>query len=214
MKLPDGVLATTARQLGRPNGPLGRVVGRLLNRGNRTVVAAAVEAARPTPGCVVADVGFGGGIGLSLLLDRVGTTGVVHGIEISDTMLTQARRRFRGELDDGRLQLHNATMDRLPLADASVDAMVSTNTIYFVRDLDAGLTDIARVLRPPGRLALGVGDPEAMARMPFTRHGFELRPISDVIDHLTRAGFSLVEDRRVGEDARASHVIIAEIPPS
>lgn len=95
------------------------------------------------------------------------------------------------QLDGGQLQLHQAVMDRLPLADASVDAVVSTNTIYFVRDLDAALSAVARVLRPGGRLALGVGDPEAMEKMPFTKHGFRLRPMSEVIDHLSRPAWRL-----------------------
>ncbi len=129
MAVPDRILLTVATQLGRPSGPLGRVIGRLLNRGNRAVITAAVDAARANPGCAVLDVGFGGGAGLGLLLDRVGPGGDVHGVEISQTMLTRARRRFRRELSDRRLHLHDATMDRLPLPDASIDAVVSTNTI-------------------------------------------------------------------------------------
>ena len=101
-------------------------------------------------------------------------------------------------------------MQQLALPDGSVDAVVSTNTIYFVDDLDAALSSLARVLRPGGRLALGVGDPAAMAKMPFTTHGFTVRPINDVVDSLGRAGFTLVEDRRVGKGPDAFHVLACE----
>ncbi len=213
MALRDRALRMVAGQLGRPSGALGRLVARRLNRGNRAVVTAAVEAARPAPGAAVAEVGFGGGLGVSLLLDRVAPDGVVHGVEISETMLARAGRVFRREVADGRLQLHRATMDRLPQPDGSLDAVVSTNTIYFVDDLPAALTGIARVLRPGGRLALGVGDPSAMARMALTRHGFTLRPVSEVMDEVSRAGFTALEDHRVGSDAEAPHVLVAERAP-
>ena len=65
----------------------------MLNRGNRWSVKAAVQLSGAAPGKVVADVGFGGGIGLSLLLDRVGDRGVVCGIDISRDMLDRARSR-------------------------------------------------------------------------------------------------------------------------
>ena len=166
---------------------------------------------RPSGG-TAAEIGFGGGAGLALLLDQVGPTGVVHGVEISQTMLAQARHRFKEQLEDKSLHLHEATMQRLPLPDASVDAVVSTNTIYFVDDLIASMAELARVLRPGGRLALGVGDPAAMAKMPFTKHGFTLRPISDVIESLRLAGFAAIEDRRVGDGADAFHVLACERP--
>src|ERR1700752_108104 len=73
--------SAVAGQLGRPHGFFGPVVAIMLNRGKGRAIAAAVDSAEVPTGGVVADVGFGGGIGLSLLLDRVGDGGVVAGIE-------------------------------------------------------------------------------------------------------------------------------------
>lgn len=214
MAIRERALAGLSRQLGRPTGLVGRVVGRALNRGNRSVILAAVEAVGAREGCTVAEIGFGGGAGLALLLEQVGPAGVVHGIEISPTMLAAARRRFENQVTNGSLRLHEAGMQQLPLPDGSVDAALSTNTIYFVDDLGAALSELARVLRPGGRLALGVGDPTAMAKMPFTKHGFTLRPITEVIDSLRSTGFTLIEDRRVGDGPDAFHVLICERVPS
>ena len=210
MTIRERALVSVSRQLGRPTGLVGRVVGRALNRGNRSAIVAAVDAAEASDGCTVAEIGFGGGAGLALLLDRVGPTGVVHGIEISQTMLAGARRRFAKQIDEKRLQLHEATMQLLPLPDGSVDAVVSTNTIYFVDDLSAAMAELARVLRPGGRLGLGVADPAAMEKMPFTKHGFTVRPISEVVESLRQAGLTLVEDRRVGDGPDAFHVLACE----
>ena len=207
MAIRERVLVGLSRQLGRPSGLVGRVVGRLLNRGNRSIILAAVDAAEARSGSVVAEIGFGGGAGLALLLDQVAPSGVVHGIEISQTMFAAARRRFESQVKQASLLLHEASMRQLPLPDGSVDAVVSTNTIYFVEDLGACVSELARVLRPSGRLALGVGDPPAMAKMPFTKHGFVLRPIGEIIESLRVAGLTLIEDRRVGDDPEAFHVL-------
>lgn len=208
MFVADRALAALARQLAEPSGFAGRIVGRLLNRGNRAVVEAAVEAVDVDSGSVVADIGFGGGVGVNLLLQRVGDAGSVHGVELSTRMLDEARRRFRDQIARGHLHLHDARMENLPFPDSSLDAVISTNTIYFIADLTAALSELARVLRPAGRLALGIGDPDQMARMPFTRHGFRLRPIPGVIDQIRAAGLADVEDQRVGEGPEAFHLLV------
>jgi arsenite methyltransferase len=104
------IYAGIARQLGHPAGLAGRLVGVALNLGDRKHVTAAVDALSIPPGGVVADVGFGGGVGIALLLDRVGASGRVHGVDVSSEMLRRAARRFREEISAGRLELYQASM--------------------------------------------------------------------------------------------------------
>ncbi|MEJ7831759.1 MAG: methyltransferase domain-containing protein [Nocardioides sp.] len=198
-----------ASQLGHPRGPVGRLVGRLLNRANRGAVAAAVAALSPAPGETLADVGFGGGLGLDLLLRGVGPDGHVLGIEISQTMIGRAERRFRRDLASDRLRLHSGSMTGLPLATGSIDGALTINTIYFVDDLDLAFAELGRVIRPAGRVVIGLGDPDAMARMPFTQHGFRVRPATEVIEHLGRAGLTVQDHRRVGGGEDAVHLLVA-----
>ncbi|UFS98033.1 class I SAM-dependent methyltransferase [Nocardia huaxiensis] len=202
------LMSLVARQLGHPSGPLGKLVAVALNRGNKAAVTAAVETVAVTPGETAADIGFGGGVGLPLLLDRTGSTGVVYGIEIADDMLDRARGRFADAIGAGRLQLRTGSLTELPLDADSLDAIITTNTIYFVDDLDAACTELARVLRPKGRLVIGIGDPDAMAKMPFTPYGFRLRPVADVIEALTRAGLT-VEDRPLTGGPVPFHLLLA-----
>jgi ubiquinone/menaquinone biosynthesis C-methylase UbiE len=209
MQLRDRFMGGLARQLGHPDGWRGRLVGRRLNRGNRDTVTAAVELTGVAAGDRAADLGFGGGIGLRVLLERVGAVGHVDGVDVSETMLESARRTFRAEISAGRLALHPATMVDLPLDTASLDALITVNTIYFVEDLDRAFGEIARVLRPGATGVVGLADPEAMAQMPFTAHGFRLRAVSEVSALLERSGFSTVRDVRVGEDPRAFHLLVA-----
>lgn len=211
MGLRDRLLAGMAKQLGRPEGMRGRLVGRGLNKGNRAAVTAAVAATAAGPGQVVADIGFGGGIGLQLLLERVGVDGKVHGVELSDTMLKEARRRFGSECAADRLTLQPGTLGDLPLDDGSLDALITTNTVYFVEDLGRAFAEVGRVLRPTGRAVIGIADPEWMSSMPVTAHGFRIRPIDDLVALLHQAGFADVRDERVAGDERAFHLLIARV---
>jgi arsenite methyltransferase len=208
MGLRQRALATVAGQLGRPHGLVGRGVAVLLNRGNRQAVAGAVDAAEATAGKTVADIGFGGGLGLDLFLRRVGPQGTVYGVEVAEDMLTRARARFATQIAAGRVRLVNGPLTALPLDDRSLDAAISVNTVYFVSDLDAACAELARVLRPGGRAVLGIGDPDAMARLPFTAYGFNLRPIAEIIAALENAGFADVEQRRLDEVAISHHLLV------
>ena len=161
-------MAGIAKQLGHPRGVGGRMVGLALNRGNRGFVRAAVQALHADDDAVVADIGFGGGVGLKILLDSVSRSGSVHGVEVSDTMLKQAARRYRRDIAAGRLALHEGSLTRMPFADGTLNGVVTVNTIYFVAELQEAFTELARVTAPLGRIVVGVADPEAMAKFPFT----------------------------------------------
>jgi arsenite methyltransferase len=201
------LFTTVAGQLGRPHGFLGPLVARALNRGNARAIHAAVDAADVPPGGVAADIGFGGGLGLQLLLDRVGDNGVVHGIEVSDDMLNRARSRFVRDVQAGRLRLANGSLTALPLDDASIDAVITLNTVYFVDELDAACVELARVIRPGGRAVVGIGDPEVMERAPVTPYGFTLRPVTEIVAALAKSGLT-VEHHRLEDKPMPRYTIV------
>lgn len=203
------MLTAVAGQLGRPHGLVGRGVALLLNRSNRRAVVGAADATGAVTGNTVADIGFGGGLGLELLLQRVGQDGTTYGVEIAEDMLRRAQARFAPQIAAGSIKLCNGSLAALPLEDKSLDAAITVNTLYFVDDLDAACTELARVLRLGGRAVLGIGDPDAMARLPFTAYGFRLRPIPEVVAALQKTGFDEVEQRRLDDTAVPHHLLIA-----
>jgi arsenite methyltransferase len=205
--LRERLLTTVAGQLGRPHGILSPFVARVLNRGNERAIAAAADAAEIPRGAVAADVGFGGGVGLQLLLDRVADAGVVHGIEIADDMLRRAGSGFGRDVRSGRLRLSSGSLTGLPLDDNSVDALITLNTVYFISELDAACAELARVLRPGGRAVIGIGDPDVMARLPFTPHGFTIRPVGEIAAVLENSGLQ-VEQRRLDEKPMPRYLFI------
>lgn len=189
------LMSTLAGQLGNPHGVLGKGVAFMLNRGNKRAIEAAVTAAGISAGQRAADLGFGGGAGLSLLLDRVGADGVAYGIELSADMLARARSAHPRETASGRLRLADGSLTALPLADDSLDAAITVNTLYFVPDLDAVCAELARVIRPGGRVVIGIGDPDTMAKLPFTPYGFTLRPVADVVAALAKSGCTVTQEQ-------------------
>lgn len=108
LPVPHVLLRTLGSQFGGPSGPLGSLVALFMNKGNEPAIAEAVDALGLTGSEQVADIGFGGGLGLELLLDRTGAGGRVHGVEPSRDMLRRARKAHRKEVADGRLVLHLA----------------------------------------------------------------------------------------------------------
>lgn len=207
MKPPRALIPALARQLGRPSGPVGRLlIARMLNKANRGMVTPTVDALELRAGEVGADIGFGGGVALELLLDRVGPTGRVIGVDLAPAMVRRAALRYR----DPRLSVYEGSITELPLVDAAVDGASSTNTIYFVDDLDKAFAEVARVLTPGGRFALGIGDPDMMRKMPVTEHGFRIREIEEVTGALGAAGLTVRDHRRVGSGERFFHLVLAK----
>ncbi|HXA12696.1 MAG TPA: SAM-dependent methyltransferase, partial [Mycobacterium sp.] len=86
----------------------------------------------------------------------------------------------------------------------------TVNTVYFVGDLDVACAEIARVLRPGGRAVVGIGDPQAMARLPFTPYGFTLRPVDQVRAALKKAGLEVVTERRLADLAIPHNPLVAQ----
>lgn len=119
----------------------------------RARTAAVLSVLGPTPGSVL-DAGMGGGR-LCAELDRLGWG--VTGVDASSEMVALARERLphlEPRLLEGRIQ-------RLPLDDGSMDAVVATGVLEYVDDLDAALRELARVLRAGGTAALSIPAPGA-----------------------------------------------------
>jgi len=165
-----------------PRGLLGRLGGRLMAWADGDDVAWAVERLSVRPADRVLEVGFGPGVGLGYLA-RAASEGAVVGLDLSPTMLAQARRR-NASLHGDRLRLALGSAEALPVADDSFDRAMAVNTTHLWPDAVAGLGEVHRALRPGGLVAVA-----------FSDHVVDAENIAaaDVRSTLTRAGFEAVD---------------------
>jgi SAM-dependent methyltransferase len=104
------------------------------------------------PGEVVVDLGSGGGLDVFLAAQQVGPTGRAIGIDMTPAMIDRARANaLSGNYTN--VEFHLSTIDRIPLPDASVDCVISNCVLNLAPDKPAVFREIARVLKPGGRLA-------------------------------------------------------------
>jgi arsenite methyltransferase len=120
-----------------------------LGCGNPTAVAELHE------GETVLDLGSGGGIDVILSAKRIGPTGVAYGLDMTDEMLALARKNA-AEAGVTNVHFLKGVIEQVPLPAESVDVVISNCVINLSVDKPAVLTEMARVLKPGGRV--GVSD--------------------------------------------------------
>jgi SAM-dependent methyltransferase len=165
------------------------------------------------PGETVVDLGCGGGLDVFLAAAKVGPGGRAIGIDMTPEMIELAERnaaRLAGRSPGQNIEFHLATIDKLPLPDNSVDCVISNCVINLAPDKPAVFREIARVLKPQGRLA--VSDIALKKPLPPELAGDLMAyvgciagaiPVEDYRGGLLRAGFAEVQVIDSGADLNA-----------
>jgi SAM-dependent methyltransferase len=161
------------------------------------------------PGEVVVDLGCGGGLDVLLAAPKVGPAGKAVGIDMTPEMVQRARANA-ARAGVANAEFHLATIDRLPLPDASADCVISNCVINLAPDKPAVFREMFRVLKPGGRVA--VSDvalkkplPPELAQDVMAYVGCIAGAvlIADYERQLREAGFAAVQVVDAGKDLNA-----------
>lgn len=206
--------AAITRQLGAPRGRLGRLVGSFMARNNRSFNRWVIEqlgAGLEADPVRIAELGCGPGIGLQEALRDFPEAELVWGIDPSNEMVAQARKRNAAALASGRLHLLQG--DTAALVDfAPLDLVYAVHVLYFWHEPQIQLAAIKDSLRSGGTLALGYRlrqDMPSPSQTSFPAEGHRLYESDDqVLELLRQAGFSGVELRLTQDEHAHGRLVI------
>ena len=172
-------------------------------------------------GETVLDLGSGGGIDVLLSARRVGPTGFVYGVDMTDEMLALARANA-AKAEVANVEFLNGIIEDLPLQDASVDVVISNCVINLSTDKPAVFAEMFRVLAPGGRIGIfDVVAEDHLTPTMRTARGSYVGCIagalsrSEYLDGLTAAGFTAPEVAFTHQAAPGMHsAIVRAVKPT
>jgi arsenite methyltransferase len=187
-----------------------------------TAVLASLGCGNPTavadlhPGETVLDLGSGGGIDVLLSAKRVGPTGKVYGLDMTEEMLALAVRN-RDEAGATNVEFLKGYMEDIPLPASTVDVVISNCVINLSIDKQRVFDDIHRVLRPGGRIGISdvVAD-DALSSEQRAERGSYVGCIAGALSFaefesgLRKAGFTDVTIESIDEPTSGIHSAIVK----
>jgi ubiquinone/menaquinone biosynthesis C-methylase UbiE len=198
-------IQAVAANLAHPKGELGAAVAEKMNESNIGLTCLMYDHLNVNENSRVLEIGFGNGRLLSELIAEVAH---VSGIDISIDMIAAAKEIQWAAIESGKLDIQFGSTSSIPYASESFDAICTANTLYFWKDVPTDLAEIKRVLKPGGRLALGIRSRSKMVSMPFTAYGFTMYEPSEVEQLLRDHGFTNVGHIQVDEDQPLDCVVV------
>ena len=153
MKLRSRFDEFVGRQQRCPSGIVGEMIGARMVHQHAAETLWTVSLLEIKPTDDILEIGFGAGQAIELAAAQA-TSGHITGIDLSQAMLRAASRRNARAIQAGRVALRRGDATTLPFAAAQFDKILSIHTFYFWSDPLHTLSEIFRVLKPGGRVAL------------------------------------------------------------
>lgn len=197
-------------QWGRPQGRAAAWTLRYLNATNWRLNALATERLEARPEDRVLDIGFGGGVGLAMLLSKVPRVSLA-GVDLAQAVIAHGERKFDRAIQEGRVEIRLGAVESLPWPDGTFDAAYSVNCIYFWPDHARALHEIRRVLKPGGRFILAIYDKRRVERL-WPGSPSQLLTVEEAVDLLRSAGFEDVRFERRNQLFSPSTVVLGHNP--
>jgi ubiquinone/menaquinone biosynthesis C-methylase UbiE len=158
------------------------------------------------PGDVLVDLGSGGGFDVFIAGRKVGPEGRAIGVDMTPEMLGKARRnakKYRESTGLDNVELRLGEIEHLPLADNSADVVVSNCVINLSPDKPRVWREIARVLKPGGRVA--VSDLALLRPLPVA-----VRDMAEALVGCVAGAVLVEETRRMADEAGLAQIQLTE----
>lgn len=183
-----------APQLCKPEGDLGREVGKVMAQKNNEVIAFTLECLDVRSADHVLEIGYGPGEGIAQAA-QLAPDGLVSGIDYSPTMLAMAEERNHRLIMQEHVELILGEASHLPYDNVQFDKIFAVNVFHFWNDPERELAECFRVLKPGGRIAFFMAYPTSW-RPGIRESGvFIARDPEDVEQDLSYAGFGSVQSK-------------------
>ncbi|HZE88641.1 MAG TPA: class I SAM-dependent methyltransferase [Verrucomicrobiae bacterium] len=188
-------------QCRRPTGWIGRFVLWSMNARHARSTDWGLSHVSIRPGDTILDVGCGGGRTIHKLAG-LATEGRLHGLDHSEESVAASRRTNARLVREGRVEIGEGSVSRLPYPDGTFDLVTGVETHFFWPDLPADMREVLRVLKPGGTLLLVAeiyrgGSHESRIRRFGDRlteiAGMTLLSVEEHRDLFSRAGYSRVQ---------------------
>jgi SAM-dependent methyltransferase len=183
------MMQTISRQFRKPGGWLGRVVSRLMIKGNRREYDKMLEELGVKPGDRVFEIGYGPGIGIDQICSAFDCH--VSGIDFSELMFKQASERNKIHIQKNKAELFYGDFLDFEIPAGSYDKVFCLNVIYFWDNLHIPFTKIRNSLKEGGWFCFTMASKDDLDKIPFTSDSiFNKYSIETVVAELKHAGFS------------------------
>ena len=200
--------AFIAEQARHARGWVGRLIAFVMARETWAHNRDAIEALSIAETDLVLDIGCGPGRSIGAIA-ALASKGRAVGIDPSELMVEIAIRKNRSLIQKGRAQIAIGTAARVPFEDRTFDKAVCVHVVYFWNDLGAAFHEIARVLKPGGRLALLFrtnADKKSVSAFPAEVYHFP--SLAEVIVPLEEAGFAVERTSEIGRETNATPLLL------
>ena len=179
-----------SEQARKPKGLFGRVImSAVFNIGNAKLHDLVFEMMSIQEDDHILEIGSGTGKLLYTMASHI-EQGLIEGIDFSETMVSIAEKRNTIHINTGKVRIVQGDFDEIPLKNGVYDTVYSVNTLYFWRQPDVTAQKIADILKPTGKLVVGVEDREQLQKRNLDDDIFHVYSLTDIKNLLSHAGFN------------------------
>lgn len=195
---------TLASQLSRPNGAQGNEIAGEMHEHNGPMSRHAIDLLNIQEGERILEIGPANGGHAAYALEKASKTSY-EGIDISQDMVNLANELNANLVQAGLAKFIKGDGVQLPYEENYFNKVFTVNTLYFWTDYAKQLAEVHRVLKAGGYFNIAIRSRSFMQGLPFTRYGFQMFEVPDVVNLLSDNGFKTIHVAVAEEVGTGNH---------